>query len=374
MDHSSTNTGAAGGLRPLDFAPVIEQPKPDEAEAIDGIIAAMREQSEVVAGRDHHTVRASHAKSTACAIGELTVLPNLPPELAQGLFSKPGTYKVAVRFAQGPGEILPDTISTHRGMAIKVFGVAGEKLGGHRDDTQDFVLATGTTFPSGTAQRFLKDEKQILAATKAPEGLSSGLKSAVSSLAQTVSELTGGASPKADFFGHPPRHPLADSYHSQAPLRWGRHVAKVAAYPVAPAMKALGDEKVDVSADPDGFRHSTVAFFRDNDVIFDLRAQLWTDADTQPIEDTSVEWSEAETPYRTVATIKLPRQDVYSAERQRYFDDIMSFRPAHALAAHRPLGSVMRARLKVYEALSAFRHAANGVTAEEPADPARIPA
>ena len=37
-------------------------------------------------------------------------------------------------------------------------------------------------------------------------------------------------------------------------------------------------------------------------------------------------------------------REAYSADRQRYFDDVMSFRPAHALAAHRPLGSVMRAR------------------------------
>ncbi len=50
-------------------------------------------------------------------------------------------------------------MSTHRGMAIKVFGVEGEKLPGHDAATQDFVLATGTTFPSGTAQGFLRDAK-----------------------------------------------------------------------------------------------------------------------------------------------------------------------------------------------------------------------
>ena len=62
--------------------------------------------------------------------------------------------------------------------------------------------------------------------------------------------------------------------------------------------------------------------------FFELRAQIWTDAETQPIEDTSVEWPEAETPYLTVATLMLPRQAAYSDARQRYFDDVMSFRPA----------------------------------------------
>ena len=183
---------AKGVLKPLLYSPEIEQAKPDEAEAIDGIIAAMTKQSEIVAGREHHTVRASHAKSTGVVVGELIVQPNLPAELAQGLFAKPGTYEVAVRFAQGPGEITSDKMSTHRGMAIKVFGVEGEKLTGHADDTQDFVLATGTVFPSGTAQQFLKDEKQILAATKLPVSLGTGLKTAISNIAQTVTKMVGG--------------------------------------------------------------------------------------------------------------------------------------------------------------------------------------
>ncbi len=376
LDHPLPDqTDAAHRSRPLPYAPEIEHAEADEAETIDGIIAAMMEQSAIVAERQHHTHRASHAKSTGVVTGTLTVSPDLPPELAQGLFAAPGRYAVAVRFAQGPGEILPDRISTHRGMAIKVFGVAGEKLPGHGDDTQDFVLATGTVFPSGTAQQFLKDEKQILATTKAPENVSTGIKAAVSGLAQAVTSLVGGsASPKADFFGHPPTHPLSDSYYSQAPIRFGAHVAKLGAFPAAPEMQALAGKTLDVGEDSDGFRHAVAAFFRDHDVRFELRAQLWTDADSQPIEDTSVEWPEAESPYVTVATLLLPRQDAYGAERQRFFDDVLSFRPAHALAAHRPLGSVMRARLKVYQALSDFRHKANGAASTEPVRVEDIPA
>ena len=132
----------------------IETPEEDEQASIDGIIQGMTQESETVEKRQGHAVRASHAKSTACVIGELVVPADLPPELAQGLFAKPGTYRVAVRFAQGPGENLGDRVSTHRGMAIKVFGVEGEKLDGHDAPTQDFVLASGTTFPAGTAAAF----------------------------------------------------------------------------------------------------------------------------------------------------------------------------------------------------------------------------
>ena len=364
-------------IRPLFFQPDIEQVEPDEAEAIDGIIKAMTHQSEVVAGRERHAVRASHAKSTGLLVGSLTIAPGLPPMLAQGLFAAPGTFEIAVRFAQGAGEMLPDSTSTHRGMAIKIFGVAGEKVARHADNTQDFVLATGATFASGTAQKFLKDEKQLEAVTALPDSVNAAIKAGASAAARatnTVLQAVGSGSSKAGFFGHPNVHPLTDSYHSQAPIRFGDHVAKMAAFPTSPAIKALVGEKIDVKANPDGFRTAIVDYFREHEATFELRAQLWTSAETQPIEDTSVEWPETESPYVTVATITLPQQNAYSSARQRYFDDVMSFRPGHALIQHRPLGSVMRARLRVYEALSNFRHEKNSIPHEEPADPSRIPA
>ncbi|BDL37493.1 MULTISPECIES: catalase family protein [Methylorubrum] len=357
----------------LRFAPDIEQPAPNEQETIDGIIQGMTQQSQTVEKREHHAVRASHAKSSACVTGELTVAAGLPPELAQGLFATPGTHKVAVRFAQGPGETLGDRVSTHRGMSIKVFGVPGEKLPGHDVETQDFVLATGTTFPSGTAAGFLRDGTVIGKSTGMPEGL----KSAVSAGARTLNKVLhafGTESAMADFFGHPYSHPLADSYFSQAPMRFGDYVAKLGAVPATQAQRDLAEWHLDPHGDEDGFRHAAIAFFRDDDVVFELKAQLWADAERQPIEDSSVDWPVSISPYRTVATICLPRQDAYSPERVRYFDEVMTFRPAHSLAAHRPLGSIMRARLQVYQALSDFRHRENGVTAENTASPESIPA
>ena len=226
----------------LRYSPDIEQPDADEQETIDGIIQGMTQQSETVEGREKHAVRASHAKSSACVIGELIVTANLPEELAQGLFGKPGTYPVAVRFAQGPGETLGDRVSTHRGMSIKVFSVEGEKLPGHTTNTQDFVLATGSTFPSGTAKGFLRDGTVIGRSASLPEGV----KSAVSSTMRNFNRLLhalGTESPKADFFGHPFGHPLADSYFSQAPMRWGDYVAK---HPIEWLGRDLGDVKTRV--------------------------------------------------------------------------------------------------------------------------------
>ncbi|WP_174280385.1 catalase family protein [Sphingomonas bacterium] len=361
-------------MPPLPYADDIETPEPDEQASIDGIIAGMTTESRTVEQREGQAVRASHAKSTACVIGDLTVAAGLPPELAQGLFSRAGTLPVAVRFAQGPGERLGDRVSTHRGMAIKVFGVEGERLPGHDAPTQDFVLASGPTFPAGTAAGFLSQAKKIGLATPMPESVKSVASSLARNLNKVVNAVTGGPSPLLDFYGHPFGHPLDDYYFSQCPMRFGDHVAKLGAFPVAPEQLALDDWQLDPKQDEDGFCHAAVAYFDRHDAVFELRAQLWTNAATQPIEDTSVEWPAQDSEYRTVATIRLPRQAAYGPNRVRYFDEIMTFRPAHSLAAHQPLGGVMRARLQVYRALSDFRHRENGVSAVSPASVDAIPA
>ena len=351
------------------FTPGVETVAPDENETIDGIIASMMHESEITAARYKHAVRASHAKSHGLLKGELRVLDDLPEALRQGLFARPTTYPVAVRMAVGPGELLSDAVSTHRGMAVKVFNAEGAKLPGHEGDTQDFVFASGPVFPQADAASFLKAMKGLEKATPAPEGV----KETVSMAARAANAMVGGNSATMDFFGHPPMPPLADTYYSQAAMRFGDYIAKLAIAPVTPALVALRDSKLDVHRDRDAFRHSVVEFLRDQGAEFEVRAQLCVDLDAMPVEDASKEWSETESPYLAVARIVLPPQDAYGPARQAFMDDVMSFRPAHSLDAHRPLGSLMRARLKTYPRLSAFRHDRNGLEQREPAGLDEIP-
>lgn len=85
-----------------------------------------------------------------------------------------------------------------------------------------------------------------------------------------------------------------------------------------------------------------------------------------PVENANKEWPEDESPYQPVARLIFPIQDAYSAARQSYVDDSLSFCPAHSLAAHRPLGSIMRARLQAYEVLGKARRQQNGDAIGEP--------
>ena len=355
------------------YADSVETPAADETEVIQGIIQAMTRESQTVAARDGKTVRASHAKSTGLMKGELRVLDGLPPALAQGLFATPRSYPVVVRLAQGPGEVLSDSVSTHRGMAIKVFSVDGPKLGGHEgSDTQDFVLATGPAFPQSSASTFLVAIKGLEKGTPLPEVAKQAVSTA-NRAANAVVHALGGDSPTFGFFGHTKRSPLADAYFSQAAIRYGDYVAKVGVFPVSPDLVAMVDQTLDTGADHDAFRTAVVAHMQAHGAEFELRVQLCTSLERMPVEDASVPWPEDESPYVAVARLMLPPQEAYSPARQAYFDDVLSFQPAHTLAAHRSLGSLMRARLATYQALSAYRHEQNHQKQVEPSGVDQVP-
>jgi len=108
------------------------------------------------------------------------------------------------------------------------------------------------------------------------------------------------------------------------------------------------------------------AYFAQNDALWELRVQLCTDIDAMPIEDASVPWPEDKSPFITVAHISVPRQVAWSEARSAAIDDGMSFSPWHGLAAHRPIGSIMRVRKVVYDTMSKLRARQNKVSVTEP--------
>ena len=85
-------------------------------------------------------------------------------------------------------------------------------------------------------------------------------------------------------------------------------------------------------------------------LAYELQLQFFVKETVTPIEDASVDWPEDRSPYITVARLTLPQQDPDSAEGQALSErtEAAVFDPWAALAAHRPLGEVMRARKVVY--------------------------
>ena len=354
-------------MQPVRYSPDLETPSPEEAEVQAGMIAQFARIQGTTLKDYGHAVRGVHAKSHGLLTGRLTVLEGLPPTLAQGLFATPGAHDVILRFSTNPGDILDDSVSTPRGLALKVVGVAGERLeGSDGDTTQDFVLANAPAFVAPDAAAFLRSLKLLAATTDTPQVF----KKAFSALMRGVEaalEAIGTQSPTVIALGgHPETHILGETFYSQAPLRWGEHVAKVAVAPVSPELTALTGAALNVNGKPNGLREAVSAFFAEQGGTWEVRAQLLTNPATMPVEDASVPWPEAESPYRAVARIAVPPQASWSEDKIRRLDDGLAFSPWHGLSAHRPLGSIMRARRAVYPKSAGFRAEHNGCPIHEP--------
>ena len=352
---------------PLRFEPHYEVAEKDEARTIADMNGIFHKIQQKVFEDMGHAHRGVHAKSHGILRGELHVVPNLPPALAQGIFARCRSYPLIMRLSTVPGDILDDAVSTPRGVAIKVIGVEGERLPSSENDvTQDFVLVNGPAFGAPTAHKFQQNLKLVAATTDKAPGLKKVL-SAVFRGAEKVSEALGHESATLKSLGgHPETHPLGDTYYSQTPYLYGDSMVKFALAPVSRTLVGLRNAPVDLRGRPNGLRDAVQTHFSSQGGDWELRVQFCTDLKTMPIEDASKVWPEDVSPFITVGRIRVDPQTAWSEERSKAVNDRMSFNPWHGLAAHRPLGSVNRVRKVVYETAARFRAEREGVSVTEP--------
>ncbi|PZO81346.1 MAG: catalase [Mesorhizobium amorphae] len=352
---------------PVRYFPGVEEVKPDEAETIQGLKDAFDTILEKTAEDYGHAVRSVHAKSHGILEGELEVLPGLAPELAQGLFAKPGKHKVYLRISTNAGDILPDAISLPRGLAIKVLDVEGERLSGSEGTAQDFVMVNGKVFQAKTADKFLGNLKLLAATTDRLEGTKKVM-SAVLRGVNTALETVGIDSSAIKTLGGAPNvEPLGETYFSATPFRYGDHIAKFSLMPVAPALTALTGEVIAVDGRENAIREEVQKEMKGIEAEWAFRVQLCRDLEKQPVEDPTVEWDEAEAPFQTVATIRAAPQDSWDEARVQEVNEEMRFSVWTGIADHRPLGNINRARNEPYRHSANFRARFNGCPYHEPA-------
>ena len=109
-------------LVPLRYDPSQEAVADDETETIQKLQSALQEIGDTTFRNSGHGYRTVHAKSHALLVGEFEVLPLDRPELAQGLFGKPGVHPAVIRISTNPGDMLDDAISVPRGLASEGAG------------------------------------------------------------------------------------------------------------------------------------------------------------------------------------------------------------------------------------------------------------
>lgn len=291
--------------------------------------------------------RDAHPKMHGLVKAEFIVEADLPPELKIGVFSEPKSYQAWIRFSNQDGSINPDKDRDIRGMAIKLMGVPGEKLldSDKNCQTHDFILISTSRFVTKNVEEF----------------------------DQLIASVTGGLWAKIVFFlGHLRvainllrsmlkfANPLQIRYFSTTPYLLGESAVKYSAIPQLTKAYPIPD-----NPDHDYLRLAMVKHLQEGDAVFDFAVQLQTDAVAMPIEDPGVEWPEALSPFRKVATIRIFQQD-FDTEAHKIFGENLSYTPWRALPEHRPLGGINRARRVVYETISAFRHEYNKVPRQEP--------
>jgi hypothetical protein len=324
-----------------------EQILPGEAEHLEALALVLhRVQQRRAAGRPAD--RALHAKGNAGLRAELRVIEEVPEPLRVGIFAKAATYRAYARYSNGSGARARDAKGDVRGLAVKVLGVPGRKLiaGLETATTQDFLLIRTPCTPTRTAAEFIALVEAAQKPALLPLRLAAkvGVVRALQILSATAAGLRA------------PLLPLASTtYYSVLPITWGDHAVKLSLAPqdrpptTAPKRRspsALGDE--------------LEARLRPNPVVYDLRAQLFVDERSTPIEDPSVEWTESLAPPRKIAELVLPAQDPSSVHGRRLaaFVERLSFDPWHAPAEFRPLGELMRARRAAYHLSTKERRAA----------------
>jgi hypothetical protein len=326
-----------------------ELARSEDLQAYDEIAKAVRTVVEkgygtygdVVARRD------VHPKHHGCVRAELRVEANLD-DLGQGIFAQPGaTYKAWVRFSNGNKRPRPDTLGDSRGMAIKLLAVPGPRLLDDQRATQDFVCSTHPAFFARNARDMVE-----------------------------VAKLEARDRFPSDFFAKPERFPglaalmaigsikavspVTLDYYSQTPYRLGEHIVKWRLRPVhepndfKPSSAEVQDDNYLYRAlaarlDPAGARP---------EVVYELQAQQRMPG--EPVDDGTIIWRGD---FVTLATLHIPTQRFDSLERMRFAEDI-SYNPWNGLQAHRPLGSLNRARYFAYDASSKLRHERNH--ADEP--------
>ncbi|WLI14280.1 MULTISPECIES: catalase family protein [Pseudomonas] len=298
-------------------------------------------------------LRDAHAKAHGCVKAEVQVLPDLAVALRQGVFSEPGkTWQATIRLSNGNAYPQFDSIRDARGMAIKLFDVPGKQLLSDRQgrNEQDFVMFNHPNF-------FVSD---------------------VAEYRQNVAAQADGKKAMAFFPGWDPRtwqvrhlfialatlspapaSPTQTTYFSVSPYKFGEANAKFRVMPDPDSCPAyvLPTQNQNLP----NFLRSALNQQLSTDRVpacFVLQIQRQDAGKYMPIEDTSIEWSESDAPFETVARIKLPAQDFDTPALNLQCDNL-SFNPWFGLEAHRPIGGINRLRKAVYEAVSDYRHSRN---------------
>jgi choline dehydrogenase len=349
----------------------IFEPPPDnpnleqERQTIQSIVEVLTGKLNKQYARALH-LRDTHPKANACVKANVTIDEDLPPELEIGfLKGKPNsdrTYKAWLRFSNAADHVTADTETDFRGLAIKMFGVSGDRLPvpGDENDTQDLLFIANDAFFAGSPQHL----HDFFAACVKGGGSCDPMQNPYV-LWHLLTHPRGAYNLLTGRRVYPS---IADiKWFSVAPFDLGddNHVIKYSAFPAkqqtqygAPGKTPYYlQQRLEDLLDP----------ANENHLVLNLQIQMRTDPASEPIENTLVPWSDKKSPWRKIATIDIYPQ-IFATTAQQGFCERLTFNPWHGLMVHKPQGGINRARRDVMHAMQDVRLQANGTTRFGPSE------
>ena len=325
---------------------------PDEEQSLDSIIDLMADQM-----RGHFKPgayeRGGNTKTHGIVRATVSIHDDLPEHCRQGVFAQARSYKAYVRFS-GPGPDVPADIDDvgFASMAVKLMAVDGEKLLEEEKFSQDFISICTPTFVTPNTRENAKLQYWSLVDMPIYYFLNPKDPHILDFLMQGLWNETQ-------------YNPLGQRYWSCVPYLLGEGQAMM--YSFVP--KTTVDTKIPglpFGTPPFNYlRENMIKTLSEKDVEFELMIQIQTDPHLMPIENAAVRWPEKLSPFISVATVHIPKQE-FASEAQFEFAKRLKMNPWHCLPEHRPLGNQSRARLRMYYELSKFRQQMNQISHLEP--------
>src|SRR5438874_3374074 len=305
----------------IKYTPDIEAADPRFDETLQTVIAKTERYiaGSVTTEGTGRAVRDAHAKGYGLVRAEVEILDQLPAEYAQGIYAKPARHDALIRFSNGSPHAGADArLGGATGLALKMFGIDGPTLVEDEPDahTFDYANIDAPIFFCNTVEHYLFIQELFL---EAPIYFAQGTSGRHRFFRDFV---TGKGTLDQDHWAWDelfafltvaqlrPVNLLLSTYWTMGAVRHGEYIAKVRFAPVTAFAKKVVQRTLDLTSALEVYRPALVAELRDRPYEFDIQVQLCADLARMPVEDVTVEWPEALSPFVTVAKLRIPQQDI----------------------------------------------------------------
>ncbi len=377
------------------IALLTEYTERNEVKNYERLSDLIKARMELLYSKSNRALRDTHAKSHAAVKAHLEIFDidetDIKHELAKrttlsesqiqgmsirkGLFAKPGRYPVWLRFANGQGNVNPDSDGDTRSMSVKIIGVEGDRLTeSHESKTQDIITQNADVFFLRTIVYYNGFLKALFKST---------VRVGLWLISHPYQFLT-----LERIRNYAPKSLLTERYWSGSAYSLGQNTDSDATCPDTasasyPAVlkyaftPVTADEPhTEIPRQKLELKENSIPenYYRDELIkqlaqknakyCWNLGIQFQTNTEMS-IDDVTIPWSEQQSPYFTVGRMTVEHQMI-DFEKQFDFCEKLTFAPWNGLKDHRPVGALNRLRRAVYPLVASYRLQKRGITHKEP--------